>query len=90
MGAGPSGRCLVIAHAASDIEPGACAELARRYNEMSSAAITLRDRGRVARFLAGLGMIQPSLVPISQRGLAGDAGTTAGSLAGYCGMGKKP
>jgi S-adenosyl methyltransferase len=90
MDAVPSGSYLVMAHAASDIEPEACAEMARRYNAMSSATITPRSREQVARFFDGLDMTPPGLVPISQWGLAGQIETTVGGLLGYCGMGRKP
>jgi O-methyltransferase involved in polyketide biosynthesis len=86
----PSGSYLVMAHAASDIEPEACAEMARRYNAMSSATITPRSREQVARFFGGLDMIPPGLVPMSQWGLAGQIDTTVGGLLGYCGIGRKP
>jgi hypothetical protein len=88
MEAVPSGSYLVMAHGASDIAPEA-SEMARRYNEMSSAPITLRTREQVARFFDGLDMAPPGLVPISQWGLAGQIDATAGGLAGYCGMARK-
>lgn len=90
MEADPSGSYLVMAHAASDIAPEAAAEMARRYNRMSSASITPRSRDQVALFFDGLDLIPPGLVPISQWGLAGPIDTTVGSLAGYCGIGRKP
>ena len=85
----PSGSYLVMAHAASDIAPEASAEMARRYNEMSSASITPRSRKQVARFFDGLDMVPPGLVPISQRGLSGQIDSTVGGLVGYCGIGRK-
>jgi O-methyltransferase involved in polyketide biosynthesis len=90
MDAVPSGSYLVMAHAANDIAREAAAEMARRYNEMSSAPITLRNREQVARFFDGLDLLPPGLVPISQWGLAGHIDATAGGLAGYCGIGRKP
>jgi len=90
MDAVPSGSYLVMAHAASDIDPEAAAEMARRYNKMSSAPITVRNREQVARFFDGLDLLPPGLVPISQWGLAGQIDATVGGLAGYCGIGRKP
>jgi trans-aconitate methyltransferase len=90
MHAVPSGSYLVMAHAADDIAPEAAAEMARRYNQMSSAPITLRSREQVARFFDGLDLLPPGLVPISQWGLAGPIDATAGGLAGYCGIARKP
>ena len=90
MDAVPSGSYLVMAHAASDIAPDATAEMARRYNKMSSAPITVRNREQVARFFDGLDLLPPGLVPISQWGLAGHIDATVGGLAGYCAIGRKP
>ena len=90
MAAVPSGSYLVMAHAASDIAPEASAEMARRYNEMSSASITPRSREQVERFFDGLELVPPGLVPISQWGLAGQIDTTVGGLVGYCAIARKP
>jgi O-methyltransferase involved in polyketide biosynthesis len=90
MDAVPSGSYLVMAHGASDIAPEAAAEMTRRYNKMSSAPVTLRNREQVARFFDGLDLLPPGLVPISQWGLAGHIDATVGGLAGYCGIGRKP
>jgi len=90
MAAMPSGSYLVICHAASDIEPTAVAEHARRYNERAAAAITPRSRDQVARFFDGLEMDRRGLVPLGQWFGAGqqDAAGASG-LAGYCGIGRK-
>jgi O-methyltransferase involved in polyketide biosynthesis len=90
MAALPSGSYLVMAHAASDIAPEASAEMARRYNAMSSASITPRTREEVARFFDGLEMVPPGLVPIGEWGLPGQIDSTLGGLIGYCGIGRKP
>ncbi len=90
MDAAPSGSCLVLAHAASDIAPEASTEMARLYNGMSPVPITPRSREQVARFYDGLDMAPPGLVPISQWGLAGRIDATVGGLVGYCGMGREP
>ena len=90
MDAVPSGSYLIMAHAASDIAPEASAEMARRYNAMSSASITPRNRDQVARFFDGLDLLPPGLVPISQWGLSGQIDPTAGGLVGYCAIARKP
>jgi O-methyltransferase involved in polyketide biosynthesis len=90
MNALPSGSYLVMGHAASDIAPEASAEMARRYNSMSSASIHPRSREQVARFFDGLEMVPPGLVPIGEWGLAGQIDSTLGGLIGYCGIGRKP
>ena len=90
MDAVPSGSYLVMAHAASDIAPGASAEMARRYNAMSSASITPRSRDQVTRFFDGLGLLAPGLVPISQWGLSGQIDPATAGLVGYCAIARKP
>ncbi|MGH3204262.1 MAG: SAM-dependent methyltransferase [Streptosporangiaceae bacterium] len=90
MDAIPPGSYLVMAHAASDIAREASAEMARRYNEMSSASITPRRRDQVARFFDGLDLLPPGLVPISQWGLAGPIDSTVGGLVGYSAIARKP
>ena len=90
MDAVPSGSYLVMAHAASDIAPEASAEMARRYNAMSSASITPRSRDQVARFFDRLDLLPPGLVPISQWGLSGQIDPTTGGLVGYCAIARKP
>jgi hypothetical protein len=84
------GSYLVIAHAASDIEPATAAAMARSYNASSSLTITPRDRAQVARFFDGLQMTGPGLLP-----LAGWSGSSRGTVAGsglscYCGIARKP
>jgi O-methyltransferase involved in polyketide biosynthesis len=90
MDAVPPGSYLVMAHAASDIAPEASAEMARRYNAMSSASITPRRRDQVAPFFDGLDLLPPGLVPISQWGLAGPIDSTVGGLVGYAAIARKP
>ncbi len=90
MDAVPSGSYLVIAHAARDIQTGAIAEMTRRYNELSPVPVTPRTGEQVARFFGGLEVIEPGVVPIRQW-WAPQADTGAdSSLAGYCGIGRKP
>ena len=47
------GSYLVIAHAASDIEPDTAAAMARNYNAASSLTITPRDGGTEVRISPG-------------------------------------
>ena len=90
MDAVPSGSYLVMAHAASDIDPEATAEMARRYNKMSSATITPRPRDQVARFFDGLELLPPGLVPISKWALSSPVDPTTSALIGYCAIARKP
>jgi hypothetical protein len=59
----PAGSYLAISHPAIDIAPGQ-AEAQRRYNERVSTPQTLRDRDQVARFFAGLELVEPGLVHV--------------------------
>lgn len=94
MDAVAPGSYLVIGHAARDAQPGAIAQTAAgRYNERSSAPITLRTREQVARFFSGLELTGPGIVPLARWWLPEDAEAgngSASSLAGYCGIGRKP
>jgi hypothetical protein len=90
MDATAAGSYLVIGHGASDIRADAVPEMTRRYNERSSAPITLRTRDQVARFFDGLELVGPGLVPLSQWWPPDqvDAGAASGVI-GYCGMARK-
>ena len=90
MDATAPGSYLVIGHGASDIQADAVPEMMRRYNERSSASLTLRTRDQVARFLDGLELVGPGLVPLSQWWPADevDAGA-ASSVIGYSGIARK-
>ncbi len=84
------GSYLVIAHAASDIEAGTAAAMARSYNATSSLTITPRDQATVARFFDGLEMTGPGLMPLAQWWGTSPATTASSGLSCYCGIGRKP
>jgi O-methyltransferase involved in polyketide biosynthesis len=88
----PPGSFMVIGHGASDIQPEAAAELMRRYNQMSSATLTLRSEEQVARFFDGLKLIEPGLMPLSEwwQSETPPQSDVLASLIGYCGIGEKP
>jgi hypothetical protein len=90
MDAVPSGSYLVVCHAASDIAAETTAAMARRYNELSSATFIPRTRDQVTRFFAGLDLLPPGVVPVSQWPLSGQVDTSTGALAGYCAIARKP
>jgi len=60
------GSYLAITHVASDIEPEAMAEMARRVNRHTSRPTTPRDRAAVARFFAGLDLVPPGVVRVPE------------------------
>jgi hypothetical protein len=73
MAAMPSGSYVAIYHLASDLDP-ALGEAAREWNKMMPAQpITPRSRAEVGDLAAGLDLVPPGLVPITEwRPAAGD------------------
>jgi O-methyltransferase involved in polyketide biosynthesis len=84
------GSYLVIAHAASDIEAGTAAAMARSYNAAASLTITPRDRAAVARFFDGMQLTGPGLLPLAQWSGSSPAGADRPGLSCYCGVAWKP
>ena len=65
----PSGSYVVVSHLASDLFPEQMAELAERHNDGdndTAEEAVLRDRAQVARFLDGLELIDPGVVPLNE------------------------
>ncbi len=73
MAAMPSGSYVAIYHLASDLDP-TLGEAAREWNKMMPAQpITPRSRAEVGDLAAGLDLVPPGLVPITEwRPAAGD------------------
>ena len=84
------GSYLVIAHAASDIEPATAAAMARSYNETSELTITPRDRPTVARFFDGLELTGPGLLPLAQWSVSTPPTPDGSGLSCYCAIARKP
>jgi hypothetical protein len=90
LAAVPAGSYLVISHAASDIQPEAAAEIAERYNQRSSAQLTLRTRQQVTSFFDGLDLMEPGVVPTRQWPAASqNAADASVGVADYCGIALK-
>jgi hypothetical protein len=66
MEAVPPGSYLVVSHLASDIFPEELGEFARDFNARSAEQVTLRDHEQVSRFFAGLDLVEPGVVQVSQ------------------------
>jgi hypothetical protein len=90
MEALPPGSFLVISHAANDIQAGAMAAGAQRYNEHSAVPITPRSREQVVRFFDGLEIVEPGVVPLGHWRPGPAASVPRPSLPGYCGVARKP
>jgi hypothetical protein len=66
MAAVPSGSYVAIYHLTSDLDP-AIDEAARQWNKLMPAQpITLRTRQEVAALAAGLDLVPPGLVPVTE------------------------
>jgi S-adenosyl methyltransferase len=66
MEATAPGSFLVVTHVASDLEPEAMAEMARRMNQRVAQRATPRDHATVARFFDGLELMPPGLVRVPE------------------------
>src|SRR5947207_9707274 len=62
----PSGSYLVLSHPTDDFNPNEQGESIKRYNERVTDPATLRDREGTTRFFAGLELLEPGVVGVSQ------------------------
>ncbi len=62
----PAGSYLVLSHPAKDIEAEKMAVVAERLNQMMAEKVTLRSQAEVARFFAGLDLVEPGMVNVPQ------------------------
>ena len=85
MAAMPSGSYAAIYHLANDLDP-AMPAAARQWNRTTPKPITLRSRADVLSLVAGLELIPPGVVPVSEwrpgLGAPADPGVPAASGAG--------
>jgi hypothetical protein len=61
----PVASYVALHHQASDMDPAAWLPI-RRWNAISDRQMTLRSRGELAGLLAGLDLVPPGLVPITE------------------------
>jgi S-adenosyl methyltransferase len=88
MRAVPAGSYLVISHPASDVEAPSAAQAASRYNELVASPMRRRSEDEVARFFAGLDLVEPGLVQLHQwRPAEGDP---VAPSSGYGAVARKP
>jgi SAM-dependent methyltransferase len=82
------GSFLVLTHVASDLEPEAMAEMARRVNERVAKPTTPRDYAAVRRFFGDLELVSPGLVRVPEwRPASPEAAATPSTQWG--GVGRK-
>jgi hypothetical protein len=60
------GSYVVISHAASDVDTGAMISMANRLNELMAQQSVPRTHREVAAFFAGLDLLEPGLVRVSE------------------------
>ena len=90
MEATPPGSYLVVTHPASDIDAGAAAEGARRYNSSVATAQTRRAFAEVARLLDGLELVEPGVVQNHRWRPARGADVSSYEVAAWSAVGRKP
>jgi SAM-dependent methyltransferase len=66
MDAVAPGSYLVLTHVASDIEPEAMAEMARRVSQRTAQRATPRDHAAVSRFFGDLELVPPGVVRVPE------------------------
>jgi S-adenosyl methyltransferase len=88
MAAAAPGSYLAITHPASDVAPEASARASQAYNENVTTSQTRRSREEVARFFAGLDLVDPGLVQLSAWHPA--AGDLPAPTSGYGAIARKP
>ena len=85
----PGGSYLTISHPAIDIHHTQ-AHAQRVYNERVSTPQTLRTREQVARFFAGLDLVEPGLVQVHQRRPEPGAPAPEGAVSAHGAVARKP
>ena len=90
MEAMPSGSFLVISHASSDIQAETVAAGALAYNQHSAVSVHPRTGAQVARFLDGLEIVPPGVVPLGHWQPGPPSAVSRPGLPTYCALGRKP
>jgi hypothetical protein len=85
----PSGSYLVLSHPTDDFNPNQQGESIKRYNERVTDPATLRDREGTTRFFAGLELLEPGVVGVSQWRPDSDLVAALPSSM-WCGVARKP
>ena len=86
----PSGSFLAISHPAADISEAAN-HGTRRYNELVSVPMTRRSHEEIARFFAGLELIEPGVVELPHwRTDRSHVAPNHRRIPAYAALGRKP
>jgi hypothetical protein len=89
MTAAPPGSYLALYHLASDLDP-ALPIAVDRWNWVSAQQVTLRSRAEVAGLTAGLDLVEPGLVPVTEWRPAPDEPCFDHPVPVYGVVGRKP
>ncbi len=84
----PPGSYLVLSHPTSDVQQDRVTAMVARLNDLVAEKVTTRDRDQVGRFFAGLELVEPGLVNVSE--WRPDAATDLGPAALWVCVGRKP
>jgi O-methyltransferase involved in polyketide biosynthesis len=92
MDAVPPGSYLAVSHGAGDIRAEDVAEARSRYNKRTAVPLQLRTRAEFTRFLDGLELAGPGIVPVShwQPAPPPDSQQEKEVLPAYAALGRKP
>ncbi|MGO8961458.1 MAG: SAM-dependent methyltransferase [Streptosporangiaceae bacterium] len=85
----PSGSYLALSHPAKDIHAAEMAEMAKTLNRMMAEKVTFRGQAEVARFFAGLELVEPGMTNVPQWRPSTDAEASS-PAALWAGVARKP
>jgi S-adenosyl methyltransferase len=84
-----AGSHVALYHQASDLDP-AMAVTARRWNTLSGQPVTLRSRAHLTALLAGLDLVPPGVVPVTDWRPAPDDPRFERAVPVYAAVARKP
>jgi hypothetical protein len=79
---------LALSHPTSDVQQDQVTAMVARLNDLVEEKVTTRDRDQVARFFAGLELVEPGLVNVSE--WRPDAGPAEAPAALWVCVARKP
>jgi S-adenosyl methyltransferase len=88
LAAVPPGSYLVLSHPTSDVQQDQVTAMVARLNDIVAEKVTTRDQNQVARFFAGLELVEPGLVNVSEW-RPDAAGPAEGPAALWVGVARK-
>ena len=88
LAAVPPGSYLVLSHPTSDVQQDQVTAMVARLNDLVAEKVTTRDQNQVARFFAGLELVEPGLVNVSEW-RPDAAGPAEGPAALWVGVARK-